>query len=204
MTAASDVIIISSGFPRQKGMSRDDLLRANTGIVRAVGDRRSRVPLNGRHCYRGDQSLGRHEGTGLPGKGPPKATRAWDGWFTGFDGLPRAYRRGTRRLRAKCWRHCTRRTRGFDGPVHGPYHGIDGWISSYTIQAQQQLDFLDQTVRELQILMQPSITGVPVQDLIPEERLRQLVERGEPAPRSLVCLRRTRPTLRHQRHWNTW
>lgn len=35
-TEDSEVVIISSGFPRKRGMSRDDLLQANAGIVRAV------------------------------------------------------------------------------------------------------------------------------------------------------------------------
>jgi malate dehydrogenase len=35
-TAASDVIVITSGIARKPGMSRDDLLRTNMGIVRSV------------------------------------------------------------------------------------------------------------------------------------------------------------------------
>ncbi len=35
-TAGSDVVIITSGLPRKPGMSRDDLLAANTKIVREV------------------------------------------------------------------------------------------------------------------------------------------------------------------------
>src|SRR6266481_1055442 len=35
-TANSDIIVISAGFPRKPGMSRDDLLRANYDVVKAV------------------------------------------------------------------------------------------------------------------------------------------------------------------------
>ena len=35
-TANSDVVVVTAGFPRKPGMSRDDLLRANYEVVRAV------------------------------------------------------------------------------------------------------------------------------------------------------------------------
>ena len=35
-TAGSDVVVITSGIARKPGMSRDDLLRTNMGIVRSV------------------------------------------------------------------------------------------------------------------------------------------------------------------------
>ena len=35
-TAHSDIIVITAGFPRKPGMSRDDLLRANYDVVKAV------------------------------------------------------------------------------------------------------------------------------------------------------------------------
>jgi malate dehydrogenase len=35
-SAGSDVVVITSGVPRKPGMSRDDLLRTNMGIVRSV------------------------------------------------------------------------------------------------------------------------------------------------------------------------
>ena len=37
-TANSDVVIITSGLPRKPGMSRDDLLKTNAGIVSSVVD----------------------------------------------------------------------------------------------------------------------------------------------------------------------
>jgi len=38
-TAGSDVVIVTSGLPRKPGMSRDDLLAANTKIVREVSEK---------------------------------------------------------------------------------------------------------------------------------------------------------------------
>lgn len=35
-TAGSDVVVITSGLPRKPGMSRDDLIATNAGIVRSV------------------------------------------------------------------------------------------------------------------------------------------------------------------------
>src|SRR5258705_8111516 len=35
-TANSDVVVITAGFPRKPGMSRDDLLKANHDVIKAV------------------------------------------------------------------------------------------------------------------------------------------------------------------------
>ena len=35
--AQSDVIVVTAGFPRMPGMSRDDLLEKNAGVIRSVG-----------------------------------------------------------------------------------------------------------------------------------------------------------------------
>ena len=41
-TADSDIVIITSGLPRKPGMSRDDLLAKNVGIVKDVSERIAR------------------------------------------------------------------------------------------------------------------------------------------------------------------
>ncbi|HWR57439.1 MAG TPA: malate dehydrogenase [Thermodesulfovibrionales bacterium] len=41
-TSQSDVIVITAGFPRKPGMSRDDLLSANAGVVRGVAKETAR------------------------------------------------------------------------------------------------------------------------------------------------------------------
>jgi malate dehydrogenase len=42
-TAGSDIIVVTSGLARQPGMSRDDLLTKNAGIVRSVVEQAARV-----------------------------------------------------------------------------------------------------------------------------------------------------------------
>jgi len=37
-TANSDIVVVTAGFPRKPGMSRDDLLRANYDVIKAVID----------------------------------------------------------------------------------------------------------------------------------------------------------------------
>src|SRR3712207_3638861 len=41
-TAGSDVVIITAGIPRKPGMSRDDLINTNTGIVKSVAEQVAR------------------------------------------------------------------------------------------------------------------------------------------------------------------
>lgn len=42
-TADSDVVVVTAGFPRKPGMSRDDLLQANAGVMRKVAAETSRL-----------------------------------------------------------------------------------------------------------------------------------------------------------------
>ncbi|MBI5624964.1 MAG: malate dehydrogenase [Elusimicrobia bacterium] len=42
-TAGSDVVVITAGIPRKPGMSRDDLLKTNAGIVKAVTEQVARL-----------------------------------------------------------------------------------------------------------------------------------------------------------------
>jgi len=45
-TANSDVVIVTAGMPRKPGMSRDDLININTGIVRGVAEQLARHAPN--------------------------------------------------------------------------------------------------------------------------------------------------------------
>ncbi len=45
-TADSDVVVITAGVPRKPGMSRDDLLNINTGIVRGVAEQAAKYSPN--------------------------------------------------------------------------------------------------------------------------------------------------------------
>lgn len=42
-TAGSDVIVITAGIPRKPGMSRDDLLKTNAGVVKSVVEETSKL-----------------------------------------------------------------------------------------------------------------------------------------------------------------
>ena len=58
VTAGSDVIVITSGIARKPGMSRDDLLRTNMGIVESV-TKSGRARVAGRDRGRGVESARR-------------------------------------------------------------------------------------------------------------------------------------------------
>jgi malate dehydrogenase len=45
-TADSDVVVITAGIPRKPGMSRDDLLNTNAGIVKSVAEQAARYSPN--------------------------------------------------------------------------------------------------------------------------------------------------------------
>jgi malate dehydrogenase len=45
-TAGSDVVVITSGIPRKPGMSRDDLLKTNAGIVKSVTEQVAKASPN--------------------------------------------------------------------------------------------------------------------------------------------------------------
>ena len=47
-TASSDIVIITAGFPRKPGMSRDDLLLANYEVVKAATEHRKLEMLRDR------------------------------------------------------------------------------------------------------------------------------------------------------------
>ena len=58
-TAGSDVVVITSGVPRKPGMSREDLVNTNAGIVTGVAQQALKVSPNAyRHHLR--QPHGRH------------------------------------------------------------------------------------------------------------------------------------------------
>ncbi len=42
-TADSDVVVVTAGFPRKPGMSRDDLLQANAGVIKDVAAETARL-----------------------------------------------------------------------------------------------------------------------------------------------------------------
>ena len=57
-TAGSDVVVITSGLPRKPGMSRDDLIATNSGIVKSVTNS---ILEHSPAIIIGFQSVGRHD-----------------------------------------------------------------------------------------------------------------------------------------------
>ena len=70
-TAGSDVIIVTAGIARKPGMSRDDLIKTNAGIVNTVVKAAAeKSPDAGVHP--GVQPLGRHVPRGVKGRRLPQ------------------------------------------------------------------------------------------------------------------------------------
>ena len=65
-TANSDIVILTAGFPRKPGMSRDDLLLANYDVVRSATEQAVKYSPNCHpdHCH---QSAGCHVPDGSHG-----------------------------------------------------------------------------------------------------------------------------------------
>ena len=92
-TANSDIAIITAGFPRKPGMSRDDLLLANYEVVRD-GHRAGGQVLAQLHHDRGHQSAGRHVRRRRTGfRSSPRT--AWSAWRACW--IARASARSSRR-----------------------------------------------------------------------------------------------------------
>ena len=62
--AGSDVVIITAGIPRKPGMSRDDLIKTNAGIMKSVTEQVVKY-RPGLHPDHREQSPGRHVPRGL-------------------------------------------------------------------------------------------------------------------------------------------
>ena len=113
-TAGSDIVVVTSGLARQPGMSRDDLLAKNAGIVRAVVEQAAKHspdailiivtnPLDAM-CH-----------VALTRVRVPARARARDGRRPRFGALPDVHRRGARRLGRGHPRVRPRRPRRHDG-----------------------------------------------------------------------------------------
>ena len=57
--AGADVVIITAGFPRKPGMSRDDLVSKNLGVIKQVAAGIKAIRTQS-ICYLCDQSFGRY------------------------------------------------------------------------------------------------------------------------------------------------
>ena len=96
-TANSDIVVITAGFPRKPGMSRDDLLLANYEVVRTATEQVVKYSPN---CDsdRGDQSAGRHVPGRVHGFEIQQEPRDRHGRRAGYGALPHVHRAGTERV----------------------------------------------------------------------------------------------------------
>ena len=113
-TAGSDIIVVTSGLARQPGMSRDDLLAKNAGIVRAVVEQAAaalaeRDPDRRHQPARRDVPR-RDARLGLPARARPRHGRR-----PRLRALPDVHRAGARRVRRGHARLRARRPRRHDG-----------------------------------------------------------------------------------------
>ncbi len=106
-TADSDIVIVTSGLARQPGMSRDDLLAKNAGIVRAVVQQAA-GPLPGRDPDHRHQSARRDVPRRLRGVGLSPRAGPGHGRRPRFGPLPVVHRGraggfGRGHPRRSCW-----------------------------------------------------------------------------------------------------
>ena len=120
-TAGSDVIVVTSGLARQPGMSRDDLLAKNAGIVRSVVVAR-RGRLARRHPHRRHQPARRDVPRGAGGVRLPAGARHRHGRRARLGALPDVHRAGAGRLGDQHPRVRAGRPRRHDGAAAALLH----------------------------------------------------------------------------------
>ena len=102
-TANSDIVVITAGFPRKPGMSRDDLLLANYEVVKSVTEQVGEAFAQC-HPDPGNQSSGRHVLDRVPSLQISQDSRHRHGGRSGHRAFPHLYRRRTERFGEKCHR----------------------------------------------------------------------------------------------------
>ena len=92
-TANSDIVVITAGFPRKPGMSRDDLLLANYEVVKMATEQAVKYSPNA-HPDSGDQSAGCDVLDRAPRLQVPQEPRHRHGRRAGYRALPHLHRPG--------------------------------------------------------------------------------------------------------------
>ena len=91
-TANSDIVVITAGFPRKPGMSRDDLLIANYEVVK-IATEQAAEGVAQCHPDPGDESAGRDVLDRVPRFEIPEDPRHRHGRRFGHRALPHLHRR---------------------------------------------------------------------------------------------------------------
>ena len=118
--AGSDIVVLTAGLPRRPGMSRDDLIKVNAGIVASVAGEgpRARARL---HPDRHDQPARRHGIRRLEGERLSARAHRRPGRLPGRGALQDLHRRGDRLQRGGHQRAAARRPRRRHGAVAALY-----------------------------------------------------------------------------------
>ncbi len=111
-TANSDIVVITAGFPRKPGMSRDDLLLANYEVVKSATEQAVKHSPNS-HSDSGHQSAGRDVLDGVPDCEVFEEPGDRHGGHSGHGAVPDVHRAGTGCLgrernrdgAGRTWRH---------------------------------------------------------------------------------------------------
>ena len=99
-TENSDIIVITAGFPRKPGMSRDDLLKANYDVIKGCGGS-GRKTFTESDPDRGHQSPGRDGASRLQNQQIPEGARNGHGRRAGFGAHEHVRRGRTARIGRK-------------------------------------------------------------------------------------------------------
>jgi malate dehydrogenase len=155
-TANSDVVVISAGVPRKPGMSRDDLLSINSGIVRGVAEQAAKFSPNSIFIVVSN----------------PLDAMVYVAWKT--SGFP------TNRVVGQAGILDTSRFRTFIAMELG--------VSVEDVSALLMGGHGDTMVP---LPRYASVGGIPVTQLIPKERLDQIVQRARDGGAEIVNLLKT-------------
>ena len=100
-TANSDIVVVTSGFPRKPGMTRDDLVKKNQEIVTQVTEQ---VVKHSPNCIMIMVTNPLDAMVQLAYQGQRLSTQpgGWYGRGAGYGAFPHVYRSRTERLGARC------------------------------------------------------------------------------------------------------
>ena len=105
-TAGSEVVVITSGLPRKPGMSRDDLIATNAGIVKSVTEQVVQHSPNAIIIIVSNPLDVMTYQRPPHGSGLPRERGVRHGGHPGHGPLPRLFGRGPQRQSLKTFRRC--------------------------------------------------------------------------------------------------
>jgi len=143
-TADSDVVIITAGLPRKPGMSRDDLVQVNAGIVKSVAENVKKYSPNAIVIVVSN----------------PLDAMVYVAWKT--TGFP------------------AQRVMGQAGALDvARYKAFLAWELGVSVEDVQGLLLGGHGDDMVPLPKRTSVNGIPVSDLLPEDRIQACVERAK-------------------------